>query len=273
MPAPDQPEGQPGPAPEGGAPAPAPQPPAGDAPVQAPPPPPQAADRRLSCPECGEMAEPGQELCLRCGARVGRTYRRPPSWRVPAALAALGILLIGAGVGFAVADLTHNKDSKNKKTVVPLTPTTTASAPAPTTTTTATTAPPTTTNTTPTSPGAARGVVPVPSPGATTNTNPTGGTSPGKAPASWPAGKTGYTVVLATARTRPAAEASARRATAQGVAAGVLRAADYRSVPGPWAAFSGQYKTLSVAQAAAKSCHTEGFKLCRATRVQPRPGH
>ena len=80
-------------------------------------PPPVVTDRRVPCPRCGELAEPGQEICLRCGALVGRYYRRPPSWRIPAALAALGVLLVGAGVGFGVAELTHHKSAKKSAPV------------------------------------------------------------------------------------------------------------------------------------------------------------
>ena len=107
----------------------------------------------------------------------------------------------------------------------------------------------------------------MPSPGGTTATNPT------KAGTSWPAGKTAFTVVLATTKTRSAAEAKASQATGRGIAAGVLKASNYLGVPGPWVAFAGQYSTLRVARVAAKSYATQGFKGAHANYVKPRPGH
>lgn len=201
------------------------------------------------------MAQPGQELCLRCGARVGRTYRRPPSWRVPAALAALGILLIGAGAGFAVADLSHKKDKK--KTVVPLVPRTT-------TTTTTTTAPattaPATTSTAPTTTEGKRGVQPVPG---TTSASPTSATE-------WPKGTNAWTVVLATAKTRADADSQARKATDKGIPAGVLKASDYANLKGPWVVFAGQYSSRKAAQNVGKSYASRGFKSWHVEHVKRR---
>ena len=237
------------------------------------PPPPQAADRRLACPECGEPAEQGQELCLRCGARVGRTYRRPPGWRVPAALAALGILLIGAGAGFAVADLTHD-DGKKEKTVVPLGTRTTTPAPSVPTT------PPSTTTTT----GADRGVKPVPGPGGSTgSTPPAGGKAPptggagsagagagGPTGTPWPKGVTAYTVALATTKTRAAAQAQLAKASKRDFPAGILRASDYVGLPGPWVVFSSQYRTSDDAKRAAIVFAKEGFPAATVRKVRPR---
>jgi cell division septation protein DedD len=208
-------------------------------------PPPVMVDRRVPCPRCGEPAEAGQEVCLRCGALVGRSYRRPPSWRVPAALAALGVLLIGAGAGFGVAELTHDKD-KDKKKPISLTPKPTTPTPVEPTAPTTTTAPttptqptnPTTTTTTPTTPQ-------------------TGGTT---ALATWPAGKTGWTVLLTTLPDRGQAEGRASSAAAQQISAGVLNGADYRGFKkNEWLVFMGQYESKAAAARAGKSYAKKGF--------------
>jgi hypothetical protein len=208
-------------------------------------PPPQAVtDRRLPCPRCGELAEPGQEVCLRCGALVGRAYRRPPSWRVPAALAALGVLLIGAGAGFGVAELTHDKDKKKKP--ISLTPRPTTPAPAlPTATAPTTTAPtttaPTTTDTTPTTP----------------TTPSTGGAA---TLTTWPTGKRGWTVLLITTTNKQEAEKTARNAAKQSISAGILDSNAYKGFQkDSWVAFMGQYDTKSAAKRAAKAYQQKGF--------------
>jgi SPOR domain len=224
-----------------------PAPPAGGAAV--PPalgaPPPSVVDRRVPCPRCGELAEPGQEVCLRCGALVGRGYRRPPSWRLPAALAALGVLLIGAGAGFGVAELTHHKSSEKKP--ISLTPKEPVTPPPPVTT------PPPTTPTGPSGPSGPSG--------ASGPSGPTsGGAAAGVTLTDWPAGKSGWTVVLATAKNRPDAEARAREAAGRSISAGVLQGSDYSSFgPDEWIAFMGQYDSRAAARRAGKAYAAKGF--------------
>jgi hypothetical protein len=241
----DQPQG-PAAGPAGGAPPPDPATPAapGPAATATAAPPPSTADRRVPCPRCGEPAQPGQEVCLNCGALVGRSYRRPPSWRLPAALAALGVLLIGAGAGFGVAELTHDKDKSKKKPISltpprPVTPTTATTPPAatPTAPTTETTNP-TTTGTTPTTPA-------------------TGGKT---ALAIWPSGKSGWTVVLTTVPDRKQAEGRAESAAGQQISAGILEGRLYRGFKkGDWVVFMGQYDSKSAAATAGKSYAKKGY--------------
>jgi hypothetical protein len=207
-------------------------------------PPPSVADRRVPCPRCGELAEPGQEVCLRCGALVGRAYRRPPSWRLPAALAGLGVLLIGAGAGFGVAELTHHKS--NKKTPISLTP----KEPV-TTAPTVTTPPPT-----PTGPSGPSG----PS-GASGPSGPTsGGSAAGATLTQWPAGKSGWAVVLTKAKSRKEAEDRARQAARSSISAGVIHGADYAGFGADqWIAFMGQYDSRAAASRAEKAYAAKGF--------------
>ena len=216
------------------------QPPAPPATSVAAAPPPVMSSRRVPCPRCGELAEPGQEVCLRCGALVGRAYRRPPGWRLPAALAALGVLLIGAGAGFGVAELTHDKDEKKKpvaltpkRPVAPVPPP--VATPPPTTTAPTTTAPTTTAPTTEPSTG-------------------TGTLS------QWPAGKSGWTVILITASDRKSARDQAKRAAERSISAGVLSGKEYSGIaPDQFAAFMGQYDSRAAAQRAADNYKTKGF--------------
>jgi hypothetical protein len=205
-------------------------------------PPPPLADRRVLCPRCGEPAEPGQEVCLRCGAPVGRAYRRPPSWRLPAALAALGVLLVGAGAGFGIAELTH--DNKSKKKPISLTPKQPVT-PAPT----GPTGP-----TTPTGPSGPTG--------ATTPSGPSGptGASTSVTLTSWPAGQKGWTVVLMVGKDRGKVEERARAAARSSISAGVLKGDDYQGFkPGVWVAFMGQYDKREGAQKAKKTYASKGF--------------
>ncbi|MEA2376020.1 MAG: hypothetical protein QOD53_2483, partial [Thermoleophilaceae bacterium] len=65
----------------------------------------------------------------------------------------------------------------------------------------------------------------------------------------------------------------ARKAAAKGIPAGVLSAADYQGLAGPWVAFSGQYSSRQPAQSTAKGYAKQGFKGCHAEYVKPRPGH
>lgn len=63
-----------------------------------------------NCPRCGASAERGQLVCLECGARIALVYRRPPSWKVPAAITAVVVLVLGAGAALAVAALSDEAD-------------------------------------------------------------------------------------------------------------------------------------------------------------------
>jgi hypothetical protein len=202
----------------------------------------------VACPRCGELAEPGQEVCLRCGALVGRAYRRPPGWRLPATLAALGVLLIGAGAGFGIAELTHDKGGKKKKPIslTPTRPVTPTQPPTTTLPTTPTTPPTTTTPTTP---------------GTTTPTSPqTGGSPSATGLTTWPVGKSGWTVVLVTTKKRTEAESRARAAAGRQISAGLLKGADYAGfAPGEWIVFMGQYDTRTAAARAEQAYAAKGF--------------
>src|SRR3954470_10195696 len=69
-----------------------------------------AEPKVLSCPNCGAPAEPGQLMCLECGSRLALDYQRPPSWRLPAAIVGIVLLLAGIGVAIALAAVTNDAD-------------------------------------------------------------------------------------------------------------------------------------------------------------------
>jgi cell division septation protein DedD len=193
-----------------------------------------------SCPTCGAAAEPGQDYCLDCGARLvparrlgtlGRAWehrlgRYPGDW----VFSSLLLLLVAAGS--ATAGIVAGRDTttaEGQRTVVAISPVVTA-PPAPP-------APPTTTA--PTTPAPA----PRPKP------KPAG-------PIKWPA-RNGFTVVLASIPARGSgrvdALAKAKLARTKGLRnVGVLVSGKFASLhPGYYVVFAGVYDSLEEAQTAA----------------------
>lgn len=225
---------------------------------------------------CGTPHEPGQEFCLSCGNRLTPHYRRPPSWRLVAGVAAAAVLAIGAGVGAAIGLSSGGHD----KTPVQTTLTTQgaaapAPAPAPTASTPATPSLPTaSTPVTPTKPG-------------TKTTPPQAGGTPGPTPgkpskpnkpqpkigglATWPLTKTAYTADLFESPSPQEATKKAKAATKKGIPAGVLLSDFYKTLPsGLYVVFAGQYKTSQQATAAANGYAGKGFGAAYARLIQPK---
>jgi hypothetical protein len=112
----------------------------------------------------------------------------------------------------------------------------------------------------------------VTTPTTTTPTVPT--TTSSSVVGTWPAGQSGYTVVLASVAEnngRSAADAAAQRATAAGLSSvGVLRSSDYSSLrPGYWVTYAGVYTTLAAAQSALPQARAAGFPSAYTRQVQP----
>jgi hypothetical protein len=152
---------------------------------------------QLRCPRCGANLAPDQDWCLECGAAATTRILRPPSWKLAAAIV-LGV--VAAVVVVVVLVVNALSGDADRAAAIP------ARAPA---------------ATTPAKPAPA----PAPAPTAsTTAPTPTTASAPaaGGTIASWPRGKVGWTVVLATTSSRPAAEQHARGLIAKGVKAGVL---------------------------------------------------
>lgn len=212
--------------------------------------PPEAlAPETVACPNCGAPADAGQLMCLECGSRLALGYQRPPSWRLPAAIIGVVLLIAGLGVAIALAAVT---DNANKTTAAaPTQPAPAQSAPADTP---PTASQPTTTPTTSTA---------TPAPGADGGDTAAGTTpTPAPAPAAtgWPPGKNAFTVILASMPTEAAAEDKLAKAKAAGItSAAILHSDDFPTLnPGYWVVFDGQYDSVDQAQSQAAADRGKG---------------
>jgi hypothetical protein len=198
---------------------------------------PAAAPELQTCPNCGAPADPGQLMCLECGGRLALDYQRAPSWRLPAAIVGVVVLLAGIGVAIALAAVTN--DAAQTTAAAPTQPVPAAqSAPGdtPPTSSQATPAPqqPSATTTTPATDGAAA-----------TSTTP----APAAAPSGWPPGKSAFTVIIASMPSKAAADQKLQAAQAAGIAsAAILHSDDFPTLrAGYWVVFDGQYDTIDQA--------------------------
>jgi predicted nucleic acid-binding Zn ribbon protein len=205
--------------------------------TQEAPPAPPAAGERATCPSCGKPVERNQPFCLECGRRIAHEYRRPPNWRIPIALVALLVIVVGAAAGFGITELTEQDEGPETITVRTGPDGATAADPGEAPTAAA-----------PTPPAAQ----PPPSTPATPTT-PAEPTQPSGKPAAWPAGEEAYTVVLLSTKDRGTADQTADRAAKAGQPAGVLPSDDYkRFEPGVFVVFAGQFDTVEAASEEAR---------------------
>jgi hypothetical protein len=221
------------------------------------------------CPRCGAAYEPYQEYCLDCGERlpvnrgvVGvlasgwqRRFRWYPGDWIWAALL-FGLL---AALAAALA-IVFGGNSKSTG-VIPATQNTVTLGPGTTSTPSLTTA---------------TGTLPKPPEPPTTSAHTT--PKPPKPPTrpgailAWPAGTSGYTVVLESIPTRTPrsfAEQRAKTAKSDGVPrVGVLNSANFSSLhPGYYVVFSGIYNSAASASAALAYAHSHGFPDAYQARV------
>ena len=205
------------------------------------------ADER--CPLCGARAEPGQLVCLECGARLALDYRRPRGWKLPVAVV-LGVLLVGAGgFAFALARLSDDAESEVASAPTEKEDERTASSgqrgeradrserrPKP--------------------PArrerAARRERPVRRERPRSRRPERRPAASDRSARSWPAGRDGFTVVLISTEDPSSAREFARSARQGGTEVGLLRSNDYPSLQsGFWIVFSGVYRSRAEAQRAA----------------------
>jgi septal ring-binding cell division protein DamX len=249
--------------------------------------PPAPAPR--ACPRCGAGLAPDQEWCLNCGADVGARVAGAARWRVPVIIVGTLLVLALGAIALALIELADDDQQ------VAQAPPAQTAAPTPTPTPPQ---PPTGEQPAPGEAGATPGAsVPEASDDATaqgqsgtgTPENEGGSTqngqvSPTPAPssgstatpgstatiASWPSGKTGWTVILESATSKRAADAKANELSGGGTTVGVLHSDDFSSLnKGYWVVFSGTFDSKSAAQSA-----LDGLKAkvpqAYARRVVPR---
>lgn len=210
-----------------------------------------------TCPRCGTPREPDQEYCIECGLRLPsvdgtlprlrrRWVRRlgwyPGDWIW---VSLLTLLVAAAGATGAILLTDHGQGDTSGTFVTPPTASVTDATVVPST-------PPTVdTSTLPTPPE------PKPKPTPKPQGPPNGRTV-------WPAGKSGWTIVLnsyPTAGGKPVPLAAASRAArAHLPQVGVLESAHFSSLhPGYYVVFSGVYGSKSASDAALRTARSSGF--------------
>lgn len=218
------------------------------------------------CPRCGATHGPGQEYCLECGQRLhpaggvfGRlagAWQRRFSWYPGDWIWSVLLFLLIAVAGATAAIVLADAGAENTTLVatqggVPHSPTT-----APETATVALPTVPSGTPSTPTAPPPA--TTTAPRPGALT---------------AWPAGQSGYTVVLesvpASSSGRALALERARSASRAGLPqVGVLDSSRYSSLhPGYSVVFSGIYDSREEADRAQAAANAKGFSAAYVRQI------
>lgn len=203
------------------------------------------------CPTCGAEAEPGQLVCLECGSRIALGYRKPPTWRLPAAiigvvaLVILGLLLLGIHEITSSANNEVSRDQAAERPNPAKGPAVASGEPAaPQSRAPAKKAKPAKKAATPKSKAAKPKPKPEPKPAPVASGS----------VRTWPAGTSAYAVVLVSTDSRANAEKVAKRAVREGVdGAGILRSDDYPNLGrGLWISFGGVYKEKAKAEKDAK---------------------
>jgi hypothetical protein len=219
----------------------------------------------LLCPRCGAAREPEQEFCLECGlrlpatsgrlARARRTWVKRLGWYPGDWIWTTLLALVVAAAGAAIAIVsTRDARSSNGATVVATLPSVPVTTPPPT-------APQTVDTTTlPTPPEPTTTGKPKPKP-------PANGRTP------WPAGRTGWTVVLESLPATPTGLRTARtrstRAAGDGLPeVGVLVSSRYSTLhPGYYVVFSGIFDTRAEAESTLRAAASAGFSAAYVRQI------
>ncbi len=222
--------------------------------------PPRPATDVARCPACLSPMRSDQRYCLECGERLAVDEIPPPPGGGSAfanrstsllAIAAVALIVIGVGLGW-VALRDPNLGDTPDATVTATVITDTVITDTIITDTIITDTVITETIITAT---------------VITVTSPSGAT--------WPVGKSGYAVILASKDSATFTEADAQiiagDATAAGIPmVGVLDSSQFSTLnPGYWAVFSGPYTTLNQAVTAAATIQGQGYPEAYARHVQP----
>ena len=225
------------------------------------------------CARCGTPPEDRyQEYCLECGARLVRHppaggallrrsvwARQSPVWMwLPLLLLLLLALLLTGVVVWAAADDEPTREARRPTTGAISIVTGPTTVTPPLSTFTSTTFPTTTFATTTT---------------ATTITTSTTTTTAPSQIIAWPAGRDGYTIVLASvpkSRGRAAAERRAREALDRNLReVGVLDSGDYTSLnPGYYVVFTGVHDTEGEAENGLAAARAAGYPLAYVREIR-----
>jgi hypothetical protein len=93
----------------------------------------------------------------------------------------------------------------------------------------------------------------------TTTASATTGSTSAQSFAKWPAGATGWTVVLAGSTSHATAQALAGPIRASGITVGILNSSRHKGMtPGQWLVFSGHYPTRAAARSQARAFAAQG---------------
>ncbi len=227
--------------------------------------PPRPATDVARCPACLSPMRSDQRYCLECGERLAVDEIPPPPGGGSAfanrstsllAIAAVALIVVGVGLGW-VALRDPNRGDTPDATVTATVITDTVITDTVITDTVITDTIITDTIITDT----------IITDTVITVTSPSGAT--------WPVGKSGYAVILASKDSATFTEADAQiiagDATAAGVPmVGVLDSSQFSTLnPGYWAVFSGPYTTLNQAVTAAATIQGQGYPEAYARHVQP----
>lgn len=204
------------------------------------------------CPRCGSPAAPLQEYCLECGARLPADPASGPARRLAGAatwpVLVSGVIALLAATLVVVVQLTT--DEQRPDLVVA-----TMSQPD----LPETTAPPEPTPTT----------VPEPTTPPPTRTQP----QPQNRVVSWPEGRRGWTVVIASlpeGQGRQAATAKAREVLEAGLPAGVLVSSSYSGLhPGYLVVFTGVFDSRTRAEERVSEARERGYGTAYAREIAP----
>jgi hypothetical protein len=216
------------------------------------------------CPACLSPVRSDQRYCLECGERLLVDEIPPPpdggsafSNRSTTLLAIVAVVLIVIGVGLAWVALREPSSGEDTTDTAITAPTDTGMTDTGFTDTTFTDTGMTDTGFT------------------DTTITDTGMTDTGSSAGGWPAGQTGWAVILASKSQSTFQESDAQlvadeAATAGVPMTGVLDSSLFPSLnPGYWAVFSGPYTTREEAEAAAQTVQSQGYPDAYAREVQP----
>jgi hypothetical protein len=206
------------------------------------------------CPRCGERFDPFQEYCLECGGRLpgsythGRPVRGSSSRWLWATVIALLLVALVAGAIVAVAATDNGGEGTGGSKAA----------------------------------GGGRGAallganrVAVPATTGLRTTKAARTKASRAAPVTWPAAKSGYTVVLLSVETsagREGADKAPRNAIRAGLPdVGVLDSADFSSMrSGYYVVFSGVYDTIQEANSALGVARSSGYELAYPREITPK---